>query len=392
MPFQSNISNYWATLINQYEEHIYSNYWITNPYASLIPSRAFDVQMGLVPQVLTSTSDLPTAYPYAESTLALSTGTGTSTCSPDPKTINFGYINRTYQLTVEAWETPTFCLTDVQFDFQAEQQARNLERGLMQYSLAYLADWHRVKNISMMGTKLSTTGSAAFATSTDSTETFAALSVPTVALNWTHLGTVYDDLCRIGAQQYAVGMADGAPVFSLNIGPGLKRLLFQTNTLARTSVDFSSMGKDYNQNFLPRGVNYAIYGWLPNTDLLPIRYDAQLNPIYPYLNNRSVTKGSGAWKNANYLTVANGGTAVYEAFSAMARNVYTRRPRPVGPTAFSQQTFNPVTYAGEVRFINNPDMGQNKLGNYGLYRIDFQQAAMPEFPEFGWAGITLAVD
>jgi len=45
-----------------------------------------------------------------------------------------------------------------------------------------------------------------------------------------------------------------------------------------------------------------------------------------------------------------------------------------------------------VRWINNPDMSTNALGNFGFYRLDIQQAAMPEFPELGFAGITIAVD
>jgi hypothetical protein len=113
--------------------------------------------------------------------------------------------------------------------------------------------------------------------------------------------------------------------------------------------------------------------------------------LYPYTNT-STTKGTKAIPNSAYLTVANGGSAVYEAIYILPRSVYTRRPRPVGPIQISQQSFNAVTYGGEVRWINNPDMNVNKLGNYGFYHVDVQQAAMPEYPELGWAGITLAVD
>jgi hypothetical protein len=76
----------------------------------------------------------------------------------------------------------------------------------------------------------------------------------------------------------------------------------------------------------------------------------------------------------------------------MARGIYSRRPRPVGPIQAGMEAFNPITYSGEVRWINNPDMTTNTLGNFGFYRIDIQQAAMPEFPELGFAILTLAVD
>jgi hypothetical protein len=90
--------------------------------------------------------------------------------------------------------------------------------------------------------------------------------------------------------------------------------------------------------------------------------------------------------------VANGGIAVYEQFSVMARGIYSKRPRPVGPLQAGLEAFNPIAYSGEVRWINNPDMTYNPLGNFGFYRIDIQQAAMPEFPELGYTGITLATD
>jgi hypothetical protein len=51
-----------------------------------------------------------------------------------------------------------------------------------------------------------------------------------------------------------------------------------------------------------------------------------------------------------------------------------------------------VTYAGDVRWINNPDMCYNKLGNMGFYRMDIQVAAKPIFPDNGFSIVTLALD
>lgn len=391
-PDLTNINSYFETRKNQFEKNIYSRYWMSDPYASLVPSMPFDLEMGLVPTVITATHDLPTSYlPLTQTPLALSAGTGNAACSPTVINIGGGYINRDYNLNVIAFQTEVICLTDMQFKFQAEQQARARERGLTDFVVAYQADWHRVNNIGMINTKVSTTGAAVLDYNNDSNFNYSGVSVPTVRLNWTHLGQLYDALNRIGAQEFAVGSAQGKPVYALNIGPGLQRALFQYDSLIREGVNFMDMGKDYNDNFLPRGIDSAINGMLPNTDLFPIRYDSGMVPIYPFAN-RAVTRGTQGWTNPNYLTVANGGTAVYEAFSVMARNVYSRRPRPVGPIQISQQSFNAITYGGEVRWYNNPDMAGNLQGNYGLYRVDIQQAAMPEYPELGFAGITLAID
>ena len=390
----TNINSYFATRLNQYEQNIFARFWTTDPFAGLIEQKPFELEMGLVPTVITATHNLPTSYlPLTQTSLALSNGTGNGACTPGIINIGGGYITRTFQLTVNAFQTEVFCLTDLQFKFQWEQQARFREKGLGDYMTAFQGDWARVNNIGQVNTKISTTAPGQFVTATSSTFDFSSIAanLPTVALDWTMLGQLYDRLNQIGAQQNAVGMSDGTPVYALNVGPGLKRLLYQTTNFVRTSVDFMDMGKEYSRNFLARGIDTAINGFLPNVDLNRIRYDAGFNPIYPY-TNLAATVGTYAAPNANYLTVKNGGQAVYEAFSVMARGVYSKRPRPIGPLQAGLEAFNPVTYSGEVRWINNPDMGTNSLGNYGFYRADIQQAAMPEFPELAYTGLTIAVD
>lgn len=390
-PDLTNINSYFETRKNQFENNIFARFWTTNPYAGLIESKPFELEMGLTPTVITATHELPTSYPFSETDLVLSAGTGNAACSPTVENIGGGYINRDFTLTVKAFQTEVFCLTDLQFKFQWEQQARFREKGLGDFVTQYFADWYRVKNIGMINAKVSTQASGTFDEASNSNSNFSAVDVPAVVLGWTHLANLYDRLNQIGAQQNAVGMAEGEPVYALNVGPGLKRLLFQTTDTIRQTVNFTDMGKEYSRNFLARGISTAINGFLPNVDLCSIRYDSSLQPIYPFTNT-AATKGTKAIQNSAYRTVANGGNAVYEAFSVMARGIYSRRPRPVGPIQASMQSFNPVTYAGEVRWINNPDMDVNILGNYGFYRIDIQQAAMPEFPELGFTGITLAVD
>jgi hypothetical protein len=395
----TTINSYFLTRVNQFENNIFARFWITDPYAGLIETKPFELEMGLTPTVVTATHELPTSYiPLTTTSLALSNGTGNSACSPGVVTIGGGYITRSFGLTVNAFQTEAFCLTDLQFKFQWEQQARFREKGLGDYVTAFQGDWARVNNIAQINAKISTTGASSFASASNSANTFAAFSpgqLATTTPSWQVLGQLYDRLNQIGAQQNAVGMSDGTPVYALNLSPGLKRLLYQggsaSATPIRTSVDYLDMGKEYSRNFLARGIDTAINGFLPNVDLNIIRYDASLNPIYPYTNT-AVTQGTQAVPNSNYRTVANGGLAVYEQFSVMARGIYSKRPRPVGPLQAGLEAFNPVTYSGEVRWINNPDMSTNVLGNYGFYRLDIQQAAMPEFPELGYTGLTLATD
>lgn len=392
----TNINSYFLTRRNQFENNIYARFWTSDPYAGLIEVKPFELEMGLTPTVVTATHELPTSYlPLTQTSLALSAGTGNAACSPGVINIGGGYITRNFNLTVNAFQTEPFCLTDLQFKYQWEQQARFREKGLGDYVTQYQGDWARVNNIGQVNTKIMPIGPGLYAESgNDALFTFANLAGyagQCTVLDWTMLGNLYDRLNQIGAQQNAVGMSDGTPVYALNVGPGLKRRLFQTTSFIRTSVDFNDQGKEFSRNFLARGIDSALNGFLPNVDLNAIRYDLGFNPIYPYIN-AAVTQGTQAQPNPNYKTVANGGKAAYEAFSIMARGVYSKRPRPIGPLQAGMEAFNPVTYAGEVRWLNNPDMGTNILGNYGLYRIDIQQAAMPEFPELAFTGICLAVD
>ncbi len=392
MPALTNINSFFETRKDQFENSIFARFWTSDPYAGLVESKPFELEMGLTPTVVTAEHDLPTSYlPLTQNNLTLSTGTGNGACVTDPVTIGGGYTNRTFTIQTWAFETEAFCLTDLQFKFQWEQQARFREKGLGDYVTQFMADWHRIFNIGMINAKLSTTGVGSFTRASNSDFNFSGVTVPTVDLTWAHLQLLYDELNQIGAQQNAVGMSDGTPVYALNVGPGIKRRLFQGNSLVRTSVDFMDMGKEYSRNFKARGIDTAIYGFIPNVDLLPVRYDSGLQPIYPFTNT-AATRGTKAIPNTAYRTVVNGGNAVYEVVTVMARGIYSRRPRPIGPLAAGMEAFNPVTYSGEVRWINNPDMSTNKLGNFGFYRIDIQQAAMPEFPQLGYAIITLAVD
>lgn len=392
-PDLSTINSFFETVRNQFDNTILSRFWTSNPYMGLVESKPYETDMGLVQTVITATHELPTTYGFDDQVaLTLSNGTGDAACSPAVSIIEGGYTNRDFQLYVKAFETPPFCLTDLQFKFQWVQQAKAFEKGLADYITQWQGDWNRRMNIGMIDTKVSTVSAGVLDTDTNSDFNFAGVSLPTVVLDFDQLAQMYDQLTVIAAEENAVGMSDGQPVFALNVGPGLKRRLFLTNSNNRTTVNFLDQGKEYSRNFLARGIQTAISGFLPNVDQNAIRYAADgTTPIYPWVNIPT-TKGYKAVRNPLYRTVPNGGLAVYEAFSVMARGIYSKRPRPVGTTQQAMESFNPISYVGDIIWINNPDMGYNKQGNYGFYRMDIQQAAMPEFPELGFTGLTLAVD
>lgn len=379
------INDYFAQAKNQFTLPLYNWIWRTNPWYTIIPRSMFDYQDGLIPEVNTSTSELPTEYPDL-SNVSLSNGTGNSACVSSPTTVLDGYINRSFRLEKDSYQTRVFCLTDLQFSWQAAQQASNLFQNLKQYTTVRWSDWYRVKNICMIDTKVSTGTGSTYDSDSNADCDFSGVSLPTAELSWDHLNCFYDAQIRLGAEP--VGYSEGQQLYTLSVGPGYKRKLWQTDTQVRDTVNWA----DPFQNFTARGINTSINGYVPNVDDFPIRYAADgTTKIYPTLNV-AASVGRKNIPNPDYLTVARGGLAVYEVATILPRNVWEVKVRPTGPTNFDGMAFNPIEYVGDPMWINNKDMCSNVEGNMGFYRMNLSMAAKPVRPEAGYSILTLAKD
>ena len=389
-PSLEDVNNLFIATKNQFDKKLYSKFFQTNPYMSMFPRLEYDYAEGRIPEVITTTYELPTEFPVgtAMGSIGLNTGTG-NVCLVDPTIIRSGSSIRDYQLQVKAFESPLICLTDLQFDYQAEQMVRNLEKGMTEFSVVWWSMWYQAQIIAMLDNKITTQADGLFdeAISTDYNFDIPGLDVPEAELEWAHLQPLYDRLARTGAGEFAVGYSNGMPDYALNVGPGYKRKLWQVDEGVRDTVNWG----DAFENFTARGINRAIYGFIPNVDLFPVRYDGSMRWIPPFLNV-DAANGRKFIQNPAYRTSAFGGNAVYEVVTVTARDIFEVRVAPGGPTTFGKARFNPQNYAGDVRWINNPDMCFNKLGNMGQYRMDIRVAAKPIFPENGFAILTLAKD
>lgn len=387
-PNLTDINNYFAGRPNLMDSNIRQRNWRTNPWITMFKRTPFTMEDGRVPEILTNTYELPTAYPFGLPNQALSTGTG-NPATVDATIVKSGHKKRNYQLEVAAFESEVIDLHTVQNMFQGVQQVKNKEKGLSNYATVWLSDWYRVHNIGMVNTKLSTTSTTSFARKSDALYDFSTLALPTAYFNWVHAALLYDEMIRAGAGEFKVGDSMGSPIFTISCGPGYKRELFQNDDEVRETINFSS---DAKMNLAPRGITQSVNGFAPNIDDFPIRYAADgVTPIYPTIN-QATTIGQESIANPNYRTVDQGGLAVYEIISIHCRDIYTVKPRPIGPTQFGKAGFDATDFTGEIQWINNKDMATNKLGNLGFYRFDFQQAAMPENPEMGYSVLTLAKD
>lgn len=387
-----NINNLLAQKKNQWDREIYQLNFQQNAYESLAPKAAYDVSDGLAPQVITNTYELPTTYfsPANMSALAVSSGTGNG-CDTAETVVKSGYTDRTYGLYKVNFNSEVLCLSDIQFDFDPAKQIANKVEGLKQYNIAFWRSYYQAAFIGMSDNKISTTGTASFTSYTNSNYTWSGVANPTQQFAWAHARAIYDTLAWTGGLQHAVGMADGQPVFSMNLGPGYKAKLWQVDEGVRNTVNWMSAGKEWSPNFRARGIDKAVYGFIPNLDQYPIRYDNSGVYIPPFLNS-DATKGRKSTFNPAYRTVANGGNAVYEVITITPRMIFEPRVRPVGPTGFSGADFNAKNYSGEITWINNRDMGGNAYGDKGFFAMNIQVAAKPIYPQLGFAILTLALD
>ncbi len=398
MPDCTVLNNLFQQVINQFQEPIYKKIFRQNPYLTLVPRSEFVDTDGLQPKVVTSTSELPTSYPTNLYNLDLNDGTSDGTgdpCNITPSTILDGNIVRDYQLEVDAFNSRTFCLTDLQFSWQAESMISNVQQLLGQYITVRMSDWYRLKNICMINHKIATMAGGDIVDSSDGdcnfTSLVAAGGTPTAQLDWDHLNPLYDEQIQLGAGEHAVGYSEGQPLFALAVGPGYKRKLWQTNELVRDTVNWG----DAFQNFTARGINTSINGFIPNVDNFIPRLDASFRFIYP-TRNVNATKGRKWEPDPAYRAVSSGrpgAQAVYEVFYLMPRDIWEAKFRPVGSTQYGQAGFSPINYIGDISWINNKTFcGTNDQGNKGYYRMDLQMAAKSIFPEFGAVGLTLALD
>lgn len=391
-PDLTDINNFFYTRKNQFENNVRSLAFQVNPFPDLFPTQPYTLEDGLQPEVITATHELPTSYPFGLAAQAIANGTG-NPATVDATVVKSGSEKRSFALECKAFESEVIDLNTMQWKHRAVEMVKAKERGLKDFSTTFMADWYRTKNIGMVDTKWTTTGAGAFDDKSDSLYDFTSLDLPSYYFSWRHADAAYEYLLSVGAggEEFRVGQAEGEPVFSIICGPGYKRELFGRDEDVREVINYS---KDSMKNFLARGIRHAVNGLAPNCDQWPVRYkvvDDVLTPVHPFINID--TTNGRKWKlNPAYKTEVNGGEALYEAITITARNVYTVKPRPIGPTAFSKASFGQVPYAGEVNWINNKDMGANKLGNLGFYRMDFQMAARPEFPQMAVSILTKAMD
>lgn len=469
----NNESEVMADIISTFEPSIAFIADQMSPFRNLIRRIAFEPGLGQQPKTITHHHERPTGYPEDLSTLnvpAQSAGVPSASGLGGPgsngrvtaRIIYSGQEERTHQLEVDAWRSNVVNVSDLQFKQGSDEVMENIFRGLANYGMNWMDDWYRVKNISMVDTKIVVRGKGQFERAEDSygdyrsivahrwdelaqagaagtitlnasasavddtynneyvyivsgtgagqrrqitdytgstkvadvspnwtvtpdnTSVYRVLKnsgLPLDELNWSVLRALNTDLFRYNAQQFAVGMAQGKPIFPLYASEEILEKLFLEDL--KEEIKYY----DAYANFTSRGITHAVRGFAPNPDVMCRRYDENMVPIYPWRNVDASNGGRKSEPNPNYRSVNAGGQAIYEAYTILTTETYECRPRPTTRASIGRATFDPHNYMGEIQW-HNPEgidaLNDNLDHDFGFFRTDMQLSARPLRPEMGF--------
>ena len=406
--------------VEGFEKKAYNTLYRSNPFASLIKRRPFNPEQdGDMKKIITYKHTLPTGYPTALTQVGMSTGTGNA-CNTPATRIKRGEQIRQFELLQTALDTDKICLSDLKRSHDALNAIQHFEAAIQENVEVFWSDFSRVKNLAMSENKILVTGAGAikhakYDTAADFTGIDAgATTMASLApqkLTWKSLDYIRMYLMRAGAaSEHAIGMSNDGPVFALVTSPANIAYLKSTASTMGAQIATAINYYDPKSNLKYMGLTEAIRGWVFVPDLFPIRFGdadglatvAELTmakAIYPTVNfdaagnANKLTNGSGSSLNANYLTTANGGQAQYEVATVLAVDAWEAVYESTDPSRFSKAGFDPMSWVGDVRWINNKTFGgDNDLGTLGYYRTDIRVGAKPARPDLGFSILVAAID
>lgn len=383
----TDLNSFFTTRISQYHKEVLQLNWQTNEFASLIPSEVYDIEEGLAPTIVRTTGQMPTAYPSAWTAIAVNDNSGSVELTPT--LVASGRTTRTFALEGAAWQSDVFVLSDLQLSWNAARQAANFEQHLKEFNVVTQRDWAMYKSTGMIDYKYSC---KAAGTPTSVSNTGAgvtglnplyAANLPTVRPDWDIMDAIYMDLITRGAGAFPIGMANGAPAFTLTGGQQLIKELFRDDEVVHEDVRWTNP----QANFAPRGITSAVNGFIPNWQAFPMRLKVNdttdgFEILYPF-ENTAATSGQKYQVQTAYKPVSQGGEAVYEVAFVHSNRVFEKHVRPAPPTQVAMQGYAPQMFDLDISWINNKDMDKNLRGDKGLYDWQAWWAAKPRYSEMG---------
>lgn len=309
-----------------------------------------------------------------------------STSNQIPITVNdTGATEYSYSRFITRLSSQKLDVLRMRQSWQAKQQAENAVKQLVRavgntWSRFYRKSYIEIASYKLIPTKVGVVGLDVVS---NDINTMPEVK-PEAALNDDLMNQAWQLLINEGAGESAALMDQGSPVFLAYTSKDTVDFILRHNEVIRKDWNFAEAAEGKDATLLRQlGVKWTYKGFTYIVDNMNPRYtfdDTQ--PAgkkwveVPQYIKVETTVGNRYVPNPAYMN------APYEDTIIFVKDVYKSLvPRPV--SAYGQAKWDPVTYAGELVWVNNKDNGDNYMGTQGMFIATLSAAPMPVFPRHG---------
>lgn len=309
-----------------------------------------------------------------------------STSDQIPITVNdTGATEYSYSRFITRLASQKLDVLRMRQSWQAKQQAENVVKQLVRavgntWSRFYRESYIKIASYKLIPTKAGVVGLDVVNHDINSMPEVK----PEAALNDDLMNQAWQLLINEGAGESAALMNQGSPVFLAYTSKDTVDFILRHNEVIRKDWNFAEAAEGKDATLLRQlGVKWTYKGFTYIVDNMNPRYTfddskqtGQKWVEVPQYIKVETTVGNRYVPNPAYMN------APYEDTIIFVKDVYKSLvPRPV--SAYGQAKWDPVTYAGELTWVNNKDNSGNYMGTQGLFIATLSAAPMPVFPRHG---------
>lgn len=309
-----------------------------------------------------------------------------STSDQIPITVNrTGATTYSYSRFITRLASEKLDVLRMRQSWQAQQQAENIVKQLVRAVGNAWSRFYRQSYINIASYKLIPTKAGIVGLDVVSNDINSMPEVkPEAALNDDLMNQAWQLLINEGAGDSAAFMDQGSPVFLAFTSKDTVDFILRENQVIHKDWNFAEAAEGKEATLLRQlGVKWTYKGFTYVVDNMNPRYTfddskptGQKWVEVPQYIPVETTVGTRYVPNPAYMN------APYEDTIIFVKDVYKSLvPRPV--SAYGQAKWDPVTYAGELTWVNNKDNDANYMGTQGLFVATLSAAPMPVFPRHG---------
>lgn len=309
-----------------------------------------------------------------------------STSDQIPITVNStGATTYSYSRFITRLASEKLDVLRMRQSWQAQQQAENIVKQLVRAVGNAWSRFYRQSYINIASYKLIPTKAGIVGLDVVSNDINSMPEVkPEAALNDDLMNQAWQLLINEGAGDSAAFMDQGSPVFLAYTSKDTVDFILRENQVIHKDWNFAEAAEGKEATLLRQlGVKWTYKGFTYVVDNMNPRYTfddskptGQKWVEVPQYIPVETTVGIRYVPNPAYMN------APYEDTIIFVKDVYKSLvPRPV--SAYGQAKWDPVTYAGELTWVNNKDNDANYMGTQGLFVATLSAAPMPVFPRHG---------